>query len=104
MKHPNPTLFSTLSLAACLACTAARADSSLDKAILDIEHQWAHAMYQVPDKDKAQAFAKLDKEAKAVADRFPKRVEPLIWEAISLSGHAKAEGGLTGLGMAKESP
>jgi tetratricopeptide (TPR) repeat protein len=99
-RHIRP-LFSALTIAACLAGTGAWADAGLDKSLLDVQHQWAHVMYQVPDKDKGAAFAKLDREAKAVADRYPNRAEPLIWEAISLSGHAKAEGGLTGLGMAK---
>ena len=96
------SLFSALTLAASLAGTAAWADPGLDKSLLDVQHQWARVMYQVPAKDQAAAFAKLDQEAKSLADRYPNRAEPLIWEAISLSGHAKAEGGLKGLGMAKD--
>jgi tetratricopeptide (TPR) repeat protein len=95
---------STLTLAvACLGGTPAWADQTLDQAILGIQQQWAQVMYQTPEKAKGDAFTKLDGEAKAVAARYPGRAEPLIWEAISLSSHAGVEGGLTGLGMAKES-
>lgn len=105
MNHSVRRLSPALTLAACLSAAApvlAAPDPTPDQAVLEIQHQWEHVLYQVPDNAKGEALVKLDREAKAVADRYPGRAEPLIWEAISLSSHAKVEGGLTGLGMAKE--
>lgn len=103
MKLDIRPLCSALTLAgACLAVSPAWSDPGLNRAVLDIQHQWAEVMYQTPDKAQGEAFTKLDGEAKAVAARYPGRAEPLIWEAISLSSHAKVQGGLSGLGMAKE--
>ncbi|MFN2166171.1 MAG: hypothetical protein ACK2U9_07890, partial [Anaerolineae bacterium] len=88
---------------ACLGGPSAHANQqTLSQAILDVQTHWAQVMYETPQKAKDGAFAKLDGEAKALADRYPERAEPLIWEAISLSSHAGVAGGLTGLGMAKQ--
>jgi tetratricopeptide (TPR) repeat protein len=98
----RPLLFAFTVTAACLASTSAWADPAMDRAILGIQHQWAQVMYEVPESEQAAAFAKLDAAAKDVAERYPGQAEPLIWEAISLSTHAKVAGGLSGLRMAKE--
>lgn len=97
-------LVSALTLVvACLGGPSAHADQqTLSQAILDVQTHWAQVMYETPEKAKDSAFARLDGEAKTVADRYPGRAEPLIWEAISLSSHAGVAGGLTGLGMAKQ--
>ena len=95
-------LFAALTIAACLTGPGAWAAASVDQAVLGLQQQWEQAMYRVPAKDQGAAFAKLDRDAQAVAVRYPGQAEPLIWEAISLSSHAKIAGGLKGLGMAKD--
>ncbi len=103
MNRKIRPLCSALALAAvCLATSPVRAETGLDQSILSIQEQWAQAMYQTPAQAKGEAFTKLDGEAKTVAAHYPGRAEPLIWEAISLSSHAGVQGGLSGLGMAKE--
>ena len=93
-----------IALAATLIGTPAfaAADPAMDQAVQGIQHQWEQAMYQTPESARGAALTKLDNKAKTVAAHYPGRAEPLIWEAISLSSHAKVEGGLTGLGMAKQ--
>jgi tetratricopeptide (TPR) repeat protein len=99
----NPALAPALALAAALiGAPAVAADASMDQAVLGLQHQWEQATYQTPESARGAALTKLDNEAKTVAAHYPGRAEPLIWEAISLSSHAKVEGGLTGLGMAKQ--
>jgi tetratricopeptide (TPR) repeat protein len=103
-RYPSPTLAPALALAACLVGSPAFAatEATMDQAVLGIQHQWEQAIYQTPEAARGAALTKLDSEAKAIAAHYPGRAEPLIWEAISLSSHAKVEGGLTGLGMAKQ--
>ncbi len=89
-------------VAACMAGTAAvAATQSLDQAIADLQHQWAHINYEVPDKQKSNAFAKLEAREEALVKQFPGHSEPLIWQAITLSTHAGVHGGLGALSMVK---
>jgi tetratricopeptide (TPR) repeat protein len=76
------------------------ADSaSLDKAILDIQHSWAHINYELEKDKKGNAFTALEKQAADLAAKNPDRAEPLVWEAIVLSTHAGVKGGLGALSM-----
>lgn len=105
MKSP---LLSALALAgACLAAPAMAAsapadDPALDQAILQIQHEWAHINYELPEKQRSDAFEQLERRAEAVAKRYPGRAEPLVWEGITYSSHAGAKGGFGALGLAKE--
>jgi len=103
----NPTLTSraALALAAVLMSSAAvptLARDDMDQALRAIEQQWDRAMYQTPASGKDAAFGRLDAAAASLAEQYPGRAEPLIWEAISLSSHAGVAGGLSALGMAKD--
>jgi tetratricopeptide (TPR) repeat protein len=74
----------------------------LDQAILDIQHRWAQVNYALPEKQRDDAFTALEERTAALAQQYPGRAEPLIWEGITLSTHAGARGGLGGLRLAKQ--
>jgi tetratricopeptide (TPR) repeat protein len=91
----------SLLLAAANVFAAATA-ASFDAAIADVGHRWAAANYQTPDAQKDAAFGQVIATAQQVAKAFPDRAEPLVWEAIALSGAAGVEGGLSALHKAKQ--
>jgi len=91
-----------LALFASLTATAQAAPLVLGDAIADIGHRWAHVSYQTPESAREAAFVPLIAYSRQVAQSFPDRAEPMIWEAIVLSSAAKAQGGLGALGKAKE--
>jgi tetratricopeptide (TPR) repeat protein len=92
----------TLLLLAGLSSLAAAAPNNLDDAIFDLAHRWAKITYQTPDADKEGAFRGAIGEAQQVAQAFPGKAEPLVWQAIILSSAAKAQGGLGALSKVKE--
>ncbi len=69
--------------------------------IAELQHGWAKAYYQVPEKQKEAAFKDLAAKAHQVTTANPGRAEPMVWEAIILSSYAKFEGGLGALGKAR---
>ena len=79
---------------------ALAADAVMD-AVVELQHGWANAYYQVPEKQKEAAFQELAAKAHQVSASYPARVEPMVWEAIILSSYAKFAGGLSGLSKAK---
>ena len=85
-----------------LAPLAPAADQTLDSAILQVEHQWAHINYEAPKQAKSDEFAKLEQQESALVKQYPGHAEPIIWQAITLSTHAGVKGGLSALGMAKD--
>jgi tetratricopeptide (TPR) repeat protein len=91
-----------LGLAAMLAVLPVRADSVLDQDILEIQHQWEHINYEMPEAARSDAYAKLEKQEEDLVRKYPSQPEPLIWHGITLSSHAGAKGGLGALGLAKE--
>lgn len=64
----------------------------LDQGILAIQRQWAHITYEMPEDQRAAAFHKLEGQADALIARYPDRVEPSVWKAITLSSHAAVAG------------
>lgn len=96
----------SLSLRILLVCifsatATARADSLAD-GILDIQHQWEHIHYQLPEDKQEAAFPQLEKNVDALVKRYPDRAEPLVWKAIVLSTYAGVKGGLSALHMVRE--
>lgn len=73
----------------------------LDASIAKLQHDWATAFYQIPEKDKEAAFEKLVKEAHEVSAANPGRAEPLIWEGIITSTLAKYQSIFSAGGTAK---
>jgi tetratricopeptide (TPR) repeat protein len=72
------------------------------EAIVPIQQSWAHITYEMPKAKRANAYQALEAKAAELAQENPSRAEPLVWEAIILSTHAGVEGGLGGLGMARD--
>ena len=62
-----------------------------------LQHEWAVANYQVPEKDREDAFVTLLGKAEAFAQAHPQRAEPKVWEAIIRAGLAGAMGGVSSL-------
>jgi tetratricopeptide (TPR) repeat protein len=85
-----------------LAEAAIAGDASLDTVVADLGHRWATTNYTTPDTAKDAAYLALVTSARQVAESYPQRAEPLVWEAIALASAAKVEGGLSALGKAKQ--
>ena len=83
------------------ANTAFAETAPLDASIEKLQHEWAKAYYQTPEKDKEATFEKLVKEAHEVTAANPGRPEPLIWEGIITSTLAKYQGIFSAGGTAK---
>lgn len=75
------------------------AAATVDQAVLDLQHQWAHIHYQLPKTKQEAAFTTLEKKAEAVVKQYPDKAEPKLWLAIILSTHAGVHGGLGALSM-----
>ncbi|MGQ0620223.1 MAG: tetratricopeptide repeat protein [Panacagrimonas sp.] len=94
--------FRVVVFAAALGVTSfARADVLSDD-VIALQHGWARAYYSVPEKQKDAEFTRLDTSAAEAVKRNAGRAEPLVWQAIILSSHAKFAGGLGALGMIKQ--
>lgn len=81
---------------------SAWASAQLDTSIKDLQHAWAQANYKTAEKEQEAAFKALAEQARQVTAANPGRAEPMIWEAIILSGYAKAKGGLGALKVAEQ--
>lgn len=89
-------------IALLFAANAAFAETTpLDASIEKLQHDWAKAYYQTPEKDKEAAFEKLVEEAHKVSAANPGRAEPLIWEGIITSTLAKYQSIFSAGGTAK---
>jgi tetratricopeptide (TPR) repeat protein len=97
MKLAHALLFATGLAAAGLAAAA-----TPDELIRPLQDQWAEIKYRQPEKQQAEAYAKLAEQARKIVESNPGLAEPLIWEGIVISSEAGAKGGLGALGLAKE--
>jgi tetratricopeptide (TPR) repeat protein len=70
--------------------------------LLKIQHQWAQIQYDMPEKQREDAFAKLVSTIDEKLDKSNDQVQWLIWKGIVLSSQAGASGGLGGLKLAKQ--
>ncbi len=78
------------------------ADEALDADIAQLQHKWATANYHTPKEAQEGAFQQLAEDAHQVSASHASAPEALIWEAIVLSGYAKAKGGLGALKLAEK--
>jgi tetratricopeptide (TPR) repeat protein len=81
--------------------TASAETTPLDASIAKLQHEWATANYQLPEKDREAALKKLSGDAHKVSASNPGRAEPLIWEGIITSTLAKYQSFLSAGGTAK---
>lgn len=84
-----------------LSLNGAYAATPLEASISQLQHGWANANYQMPEKNREDALEKLAKEAHQVSAANPGRAEPLIWEGIITSTLAKYQGIFSQGGTAK---
>lgn len=89
---------SLLALAFCINTASA---GTMEVSIAQLQHEWAAANYQTPEKDREAALEKIVKEAHQVTAANPGRAEPLIWEGIITSTLAKYQSFLSAGGTAK---
>ncbi len=85
-----------------LSLNSTYAATPLDTSISQLQHGWAAAEYQTPEKDREAAFKKLATEAHQVSLGNPGRAEPLIWEGIITSTLAKYQVFFKAGGTAKD--
>lgn len=57
---------------------------------------------ELPEEEQANALEDLAVEARALGERYPNEAELLVWQGIIFASQARAEGGLSALGLAKE--
>jgi len=86
------TAVTVMGLFATNACAGA-----VDDAILELQHEWAHANYKASDNEKEASFKALVDKAAALNSKYSDRAEPKIWEAIIRAGYAGAMGGLSSM-------
>ena len=71
------------------APAAGAPNPAMDKDLADLEREWAHITYEVPDSDdRFDQLQPLLQKAAAVVARYPNRAEPLIWAGIITSEEA----------------
>ncbi|MFA6178915.1 MAG: tetratricopeptide repeat protein [Candidatus Methylopumilus sp.] len=85
-----------------LLCTPVMADEKLDAEITTLQHDWAKANYQTSKDAQEDAFKSLSETASKLTASHSGAPEPMIWEAIILSGYAKAKGGIGALKIAEK--
>ena len=76
--------------------------ASLDEGVVALQADWAVAKYRTAPDQQDKAFTVLTARAEALVAENPGWAEPLVWEAIIVSSHAGATGGLGALGKVKK--
>jgi tetratricopeptide (TPR) repeat protein len=85
-----------------LSAAASAQDDGLAKGILEIQHEWAHIHYQLPEGQQADAYTQTEAKADTLIKQYPEHAEPLVWKAIVISTHAGVKGGLGALSMVRD--
>ena len=75
--------------------------SEFDLELLEIQHQWAKANYELKDDAKKQAFISLLDKSEKFIKTNPDKAESLIWSGIVNSSYAGVKGGIGALKYAK---
>ncbi len=77
-------------------------DAADQQRLSDIQQSWAHIQYELPEKQRADAFETLAAKASAFTQERPSAAEAWIWSGIVTSSWAGAQGGIGALGKVKE--
>ena len=88
---------STAALLVVLSLHEARADPGVEDAVQVLEDEWGEVFYKLPSDQQAPRFKALLPRVQALQDKYPKRAEPLILEAIVLCTLASTEWGFSSL-------
>ncbi|MGD2118298.1 MAG: hypothetical protein PVG66_08065 [Chromatiales bacterium] len=84
-----------------LLLLSAGTQAAVSPEVTQLQTQWAHIKYQLPQDQREQAFEKLAQQAQQIADAQPDSAEAKIWEAIILASNAGERGGLGALSLVK---
>ena len=74
----------------------------VDDAVAELQHDWEVIRYQAPAAEREKRFESLSAKAHKVAETYPGRSEPLIWEGIIVSSWAGEKGGIGALSLVKQ--
>ncbi len=74
----------------------------VDDAVSELQRDWEVVRYQTPASEREKRFEALSTKAHKVAETYPGRSEPLIWEGIIVSSWAGEKGGIGALGLVKQ--
>ena len=77
--------------------------ADINQDVLNLQHEWAQANYNLHGKQQDKAFKNLINRADNVVKTYPDRAESWIWRGIIKSSYAGIEGGLGALSLAKAS-
>lgn len=110
MKHLSPTVFGRRSLVALALISGllsfaalapqARADA-LANDVNAVARQWANSKYLSKTVEEQRSkMAQLNDQTRALVQRYPGRVEPMIWDGIVTSERASLTWGLNALNFA----
>ena len=72
-----------------------------DESVQSLQRQWAQIQYRTPEKQRAEKFAALTKEAEAATARYPQNAGVWAWSGIIRASHAGAIRGLSALSIVK---
>jgi tetratricopeptide (TPR) repeat protein len=87
-----------------IAIPAFAQDAPFATELTDIQQGWEQANYQAANAgEKQRQLEALSARSEALARKYPRHAEPLVWEGIVLSSYAGAKGGLGALSLAKKS-
>lgn len=100
MKSSHLVFFYSLLLLILPSLTNAQAPTT--KSVLnELQHGWAIANYELPDKQQIQALETLIEKGEMWLNTHPNDAEVMVWTGIVTSSLAGAKGGLGALGLAK---
>lgn len=100
MKLSHLVFFYSLLLLILPSLTNAQAPTT--KSVLnELQHGWAIANYELPDKQQIQALETLIEKGEMWLNTHPNDAEVMVWTGIVTSSLAGAKGGLGALGLAK---
>jgi len=74
----------------------------VDDAVAELQRDWEVIRYQTPAGEREKRFESLSAKAHKVAETYPGRSEPLIWEGIIVSSWAGEKGGIGALSLVKQ--
>jgi len=80
MRRLLPRIFVALTGFSLLA--AGSASQQFERELDSLQHEWARINLELPDAAQAPAYALLARKAELIAARYPRKVEPRVWEGI----------------------
>ncbi len=103
MSRLLPAMLCAIALGASFATTPAYAGPTLRAAVLHISREWARIKYDVHgDDQQMKQLRPLERQAAALAKRYPKHATPLLWQGIVASEEAARAGLFHKLGYAEK--